>query len=43
LRVILWAPNTEEEWSALIAAGVDGIITNEPAALIDYPRQRSLR
>ena len=32
LRVIPWTANTIEDWSALIAAGVDGIITDDPTA-----------
>ena len=36
LRVIPWTANTPDDWAALIAAGVDGIITDDPAALIAY-------
>ena len=36
LRVIPWTANTAEDWKRLIAAGVDGIITDDPAALIAY-------
>lgn len=43
LQVIPWTANTPEEWSALIAAGVDGIITDDPAALIAYLKQTGLR
>jgi glycerophosphoryl diester phosphodiesterase len=38
LKVIPWTANTVEDWTALIAAGVDGIITDDPAALIGYLR-----
>jgi glycerophosphoryl diester phosphodiesterase len=38
LSVIPWTANTPEDWKKLIAAGVDGIITDDPAALIDYLR-----
>jgi glycerophosphoryl diester phosphodiesterase len=38
LTVIPWTANTPEAWTALIAAGVDGIITDDPAALIAYLR-----
>jgi glycerophosphoryl diester phosphodiesterase len=38
LRVIPWTANTAEDWKRLIAAGVDGIITDDPAALIAYLR-----
>jgi glycerophosphoryl diester phosphodiesterase len=41
--VIPWTANTEQEWSALIAAGVDGIITDDPASLIACLKQRGLR
>jgi glycerophosphoryl diester phosphodiesterase len=43
LQVIPWAANTPEEWSALIAAGADAIITDDPAALIAYLKQKKLR
>jgi len=36
LRVIPWTANTVEDWKRLIEAGVDGIITDDPAALIAY-------
>jgi glycerophosphoryl diester phosphodiesterase len=39
LRVISWTANTVEDWKRLIEAGVDGIITDDPAALIAYLRQ----
>lgn len=38
LRVIPWTANTPDDWQRLIAAGVDGIITDDPAALIAYLR-----
>ena len=38
LQVIPWTANTVADWAALIAAGVDGIITDDPAALIAYVR-----
>jgi glycerophosphoryl diester phosphodiesterase len=34
LQVLPWTPDTPAEWNRLIAAGVDGIITDDPAALI---------
>ncbi|MCW5982935.1 MAG: glycerophosphodiester phosphodiesterase [Bryobacteraceae bacterium] len=43
LRVIPWTANSEETWEKLIAAGVDGIITDDPAALIHYLKARKLR
>ena len=38
LRVIPWTANTPEDWARLIAAGVDGIITDDPQALLGYLR-----
>ncbi len=43
LPVIPWTADTPEEWSALIAAGVDGIISDDPAALIAYLKHAGLR
>jgi glycerophosphoryl diester phosphodiesterase len=34
LQVLPWTPDTPEDWDRLIAAGVDGIITDDPAALL---------
>ncbi len=36
LQVIPWTANTPADWDRLIAAEVDGIITDDPAALIAY-------
>ncbi|HVO99952.1 MAG TPA: glycerophosphodiester phosphodiesterase family protein [Bryobacteraceae bacterium] len=36
LQVIPWTPNAVDDWKRLIAAGVDGIITDNPAGLIRY-------
>ncbi len=43
LPVIPWTANTPDEWSALIDAGVDGIISDDPAALIAYLKRAGLR
>jgi len=43
LQVIAWTANTPQEWDALVAAGVDGIISDDPAALIAYLKQKKLR
>lgn len=43
LQVIPWTANTPHEWDALIAAGVDAIISDDPAALIAYLKGRKLR
>ena len=39
LRVIPWTANAVEDWQRLIEAGVDGIITDDPAGLIGYLRK----
>jgi glycerophosphoryl diester phosphodiesterase len=39
LRVIPWTANTVKDWKRLSAAGVDGIITDDPAGLIKYLRR----
>jgi glycerophosphoryl diester phosphodiesterase len=36
LKVIPWTANQPADWDRLIAAGVDAIITDDPAALIAY-------
>lgn len=36
LTVIPWTPNRPADWDRLIAAGVDAIITDDPAALIAH-------
>jgi glycerophosphoryl diester phosphodiesterase len=36
LRVIPWTVNGQEDWQRMIDAGVDGIITDDPASLIGY-------
>jgi len=36
LTVIPWTPNSPAEWDRLIAAGVDAIITDDPAALLAH-------
>jgi glycerophosphoryl diester phosphodiesterase len=43
LQVIPWTANTPREWDALTAAGVDAIISDDPAALIAYLKQKKLR
>lgn len=43
VRVIPWTANTPEEWSYLVGIGVDGIISDDPAALVEWLRQRRLR
>jgi glycerophosphoryl diester phosphodiesterase len=36
IRVLPWTANRPRDWRRLIRAGVDGIITDDPAALIRY-------
>ena len=43
LQVVPWTASTPAEWDALIAADVDGIISDDPAALIAYLKQKKLR
>jgi glycerophosphoryl diester phosphodiesterase len=40
LEVLPWTPNKPEDWDQLIAAGADGIITDDPARLIAHLKQR---
>lgn len=41
--VVPWTANTVPDWARLVEAGVDGIITDDPAALIAWLRERRLR
>ncbi|MCP5117167.1 MAG: glycerophosphodiester phosphodiesterase, partial [bacterium] len=43
LKVVPWTANTKEVWATLIAAGVDAIITDDPAGLIEHLKQKGLR
>ncbi|MGH9663816.1 MAG: glycerophosphodiester phosphodiesterase, partial [Bryobacteraceae bacterium] len=43
LHVVPWTANAPAEWDALLGACVDGIITDDPAALIAYLQQKGLR
>ena len=43
LQVVPWTVNAASDWDAMIAAGVDGIITDDPAALIAHLQARGLR
>jgi len=40
VRVVPWTANTPDDWTRLLALGVDGIITDDPAALIAFLRPR---
>jgi glycerophosphoryl diester phosphodiesterase len=43
LEVVPWTADRPEDWQRLIDAGVDAIITDDPAELIAYLKQRGLR
>ena len=43
LQVVPWTPNLPEQWAKMVDAGVDAIITDDPAGLIAYLRERGLR
>jgi glycerophosphoryl diester phosphodiesterase len=43
LQVVPWTVNTPPDWDRLIQAKVDAIITDDPAELIQYLKQRSKR
>jgi glycerophosphoryl diester phosphodiesterase len=40
LQVVPWTVNDAAEWRRLIDAGVDAIITDDPAGLVDYLKRR---
>ncbi len=40
LEVIPWTPDTPADWDRMIAAGVDAIITDDPAGLIAHLKRR---
>jgi glycerophosphoryl diester phosphodiesterase len=43
LRVVAWTANAPADWDVLIEAGVDAIVTDDPAALIAHLEKRGLR
>ena len=43
LQVVPWTANTREAWEALVAAGVDGIITDDPEGLAAFLKEKGLR
>ena len=43
MQVVPWTANDPKLWDALIAAKVDAIISDNPAALIAYLKQKGLR
>jgi len=40
IQVVPWTVNTPQEWDLMIAAKVDAIISDDPAALIEYLKRR---
>ena len=43
IQVVPWTADTPRDWQRLVDAGVDAIITDDPAELIAYLKQRGLR
>jgi glycerophosphoryl diester phosphodiesterase len=43
LQVVPWTVNTTAAWDAMIDAGVDAIISDDPAELISYLKKKLLR
>jgi len=43
LQVVPWTANTPADWDKLVAAGSDAIISDDPAALIEYLKAKKLR
>ncbi|MBL8175655.1 MAG: glycerophosphodiester phosphodiesterase [Bryobacterales bacterium] len=43
MQVVPWTANTAADWDRLIAAKVDAIITDDPAALIAHLKSKGLR
>ena len=43
IQVVPWTADTPADWQMLIDAGVDAIITDDPAALIGYMKEKGLR
>jgi glycerophosphoryl diester phosphodiesterase len=43
IQVVPWTADTPGDWQMLIDAGVDAIITDDPAALIAYMKEKGLR
>jgi glycerophosphoryl diester phosphodiesterase len=43
LEVVPWTADTPKDWQNLVDAGVDAIITDDPAALIAFLKEKGLR
>jgi glycerophosphoryl diester phosphodiesterase len=42
LQVVPWTANSQADWDKLVAAGVDAIISDDPASLLAYLKQKNL-
>jgi len=40
LEVLPWTPNTPQDWQRLLDAGVDGMISDDPAALLAFLKEK---
>jgi len=43
LQVVPWTVNKPEDWARLVDAKVDAIISDDPAALIAWLKEKGLR
>lgn len=43
LQIVTWTPNSAGAWDRMIRAGVDAIITDDPAGLIEHLKEKGLR
>jgi glycerophosphoryl diester phosphodiesterase len=43
LEVVPWTANARKDWQSLVDAGVDAIISDDPAALIAFLKEKGLR
>ena len=43
MEVVPWTSDKQDDWARLVDAGVDAIITDDPAALIAWLKARGLR
>lgn len=43
IQIVPWTANKPHDWSKLVGAQVDGIITDDPAALIAHLKKKGLR
>ena len=42
LQVVPWTVNTPEEWERMVKAGADAIISDDPAALIEWLKKQRM-